>query len=390
MLYAKQLLFVIIYTIVVMGLFCVPSYFALSSTISEEKYKATQEILEWIETKEAVIFSEEGFNAPKSVRFKTAIYDALHQELYSDLIQPLKRLDFKVDVVYPYLYYQKEVKLGQDRLYYLVVELKINYTKIFFIATMLFFIVLFLVFLMSMLFVNTSVYPYKKKQQYMNDFFNDAMHELKTPLGVININLELMANYVSETKHIQRMKAATKQMQMTYEDVEYYIKNKKVLYRKEAVNLSEYLLMRIHFFEDIALSKSIKLQHSIEEDLVVYINKVELQRILDNTLSNAIKYSFFGGSVTIVLERKDENNCLLSIKDEGQGIKDIHKVLQRFEREDGVQGGFGLGLNIVQNICNKNDVDVEVRSLENKGSTFLYQFHLDKKKWLDRVDGGKV
>ena len=164
MLYAKQLLFVIIYTVVLMGLFCVPSYFALSSTISEEKYKATQEILEWIETKEAVIFSEEGFNAPKSVRFKTAIYDALHQELYSDLVQPLQRLDFKVDVVYPYLYYQKEVKLGEEVLYYLVVELKINYTKIFFIATMLFFIILFLVFLMSMLFVNTSVYPYKKKQ----------------------------------------------------------------------------------------------------------------------------------------------------------------------------------------------------------------------------------
>ena len=138
MLYAKQLLFVIIYTVVLMGLFCVPSYFALSSTISEEKYKATQEILEWIETKEAVIFSEEGFNAPKSVRFKTAIYDALHQELYSDFVQPLQRLDFKVDVVYPYLYYQKEVKLGEV-LYYLVVELKINYTKIFFIATMLFF-----------------------------------------------------------------------------------------------------------------------------------------------------------------------------------------------------------------------------------------------------------
>lgn len=390
MLYAKQLLFVIIYTVVLMGLFCVPSYFALSSTISEEKYKATQEILEWIETKEAVIFSEEGFNAPKSVRFKTAIYDAMHQELYSDLVQPLSRLDFKVEVIYPYLYYQKEVKLGNKTLYYLIVELKINYTKIFFIATMLFFIVLFLVFLMSMLFVNTSVYPYKKKQQYMNDFFNDAMHELKTPLGVININLELMANYVNETKHIQRIKAATKQMQMTYEDVEYYIKNKKVLYRKEEVNLSEYLLMRIHFFEDIALSKSIKLLHHIEEDFLVYINKVELQRILDNTISNAIKYSYFGGEVNILLSRKDENNCLLSIKDKGQGIKDIHKVLQRFEREDGVQGGFGLGLNIVKNICNKNDVDMEVRSLENKGSTFLYQFHLDKKKWLDKVEGAKV
>lgn len=390
MLYPKQLLFVIIYTVVVMALFCVPSYFALSSTLSEEKYKATQEILEWVETKEAVIFSENGFNAPQSVRFKTAIFDDNYTLLYSDIAATFDRVDFKVKVIYPYLYYKKEVKIGNDKLFYLVVELKINYTKIFFIATMLFFVVLFLVFLMSMLFVNTSIYPYKKKQQYMNDFFNDAMHELKTPLGVININLELMAKYVSETKHIQRMKAATKQMQMTYEDVEYYIKHKKVLYNKEAVNLSEYLLMRIHFFEDIAVSKSIKLNYIISEDLVVYINKVELQRILDNTLSNAIKYSFFGGNVFITLERKDENHCQLSIKDEGQGIKDIHKVLQRFEREDGIQGGFGLGLNIVQNICNKNDVDLEVRSLENKGSTFLYQFHLDKKKWLDRVDGGKV
>lgn len=390
MLYPKQLLFVIVYTIVVMALFCVPSYFALSSTMSEEKYKATQEILEWVETKEAVIFSESGFNAPKSVRFKTAVYDAHHNLLYSDLTQALHNFNFKVTVIYPYVYYQKEVKRADNELFYLVVELKINYTKIFFIATMLFFMVLFLVFLMSMLFVNTSIYPYKKKQQYMNDFFNDAMHELKTPLGVININLELMAQYVTSTKHMQRIKAATKQMQMTYEDVEYYIKHKKVLYRKEVVNLSEYLVMRVHFFEDIAISKSIQLLCSIEENLVVYINKVELQRILDNTLSNAIKYSYFAGKVTITLEKKDENSCLLVIKDEGQGIKDIHKVLQRFEREDSVQGGFGLGLNIVRNICIQNDVDLEVRSLENKGSTFLFQFHLDKKKWLDKVDGGKA
>ena len=390
MFYPRQLFFVIIYTLVVMALFCVPSYFALSSTLSEEKYKATQEILEWIDTKEAVIFSEKGFNAPKSVRFKTAVYDENHALLYSDLSKKLEALYFKVNVIYPYLYYQKEVKVDGDKLFYLVVELKINYTKIFFIATMLFFVVLFLVFLMSMLFVNTSVYPYKKKQQYMNDFFNDAMHELKTPLGVIHINLELMARYVSETKHIQRMKSATKQMQMTYEDVEYYIKHKKVFYQKEVINFSEYLLMRIQFFEDVALPKSIKLAYTIEPEMMVYINKVELQRILDNTLSNAIKYSFFGGNVYITLERQDENRCLLTIKDEGQGIKDIHKVLRRFEREDGIQGGFGLGLNIVQKICNKNDVDLEVRSQENKGSTFLYYFQLDKKKWLDRVDEGKA
>ena len=177
---------------------------------------------------------------------------------------------------------------------------------------------------------------------------------------------------------------------MTYEDVEYYIKHNKVQYNKEVVNLSEYLNSRVFFFEDIAVSKSIPLLAHIEENLIVYINKVELQRILDNTISNAIKYSFFKGNITIDLAKKDENSCVLTIQDEGQGIKDIYKALRRFEREDSVQGGFGLGLNIVQNICNKNDVDFAIKSAENKGSTFIYTFKLDKKKLLDSVDKGSL
>ena len=66
---------------------------------------------------------------------------------------------------------------------------------------------------------------------------------------------------------------------------------------KERVNLSEYLSQRIAFFEDIAVSKSITLEHSVADNMMIYISKVELQRIIDNTLSNAIKYSFFQGKV---------------------------------------------------------------------------------------------
>ncbi len=44
----------------------------------------------------------------------------------------------------------------------------------------------------------------------MNDFFNDAMHELKTPLGVININLELMGPNINQTKHIKKNKSSYK------------------------------------------------------------------------------------------------------------------------------------------------------------------------------------
>jgi len=376
---------VLVYTLIVMALFCVPSYFAIQSTIMEEKYKATQEILEWVDAHEKSIFEKEHFEIPRSVRFRINIYDATHQLLYKGITEPLSDFTFKVRVVYPFLYYQKEIKKERELLY-LVVELQLNYAKIIFITTMLFFIVLFLIYLMSNVFIHSSIYPYKKMQRYMNDFFNDSMHELKTPLGVININVELLSHYVDSSKHLQRIKAATKQMQMTYEDVEYYIKHKKVTYNKEPINLSEYLNQRIAFFEDISISKSITLEHSVAENMMIYMSKVELQRIIDNTLSNAIKYSFFQGKVEIKLYLKDEDHCILSFQDYGQGIKDLYKVFQRFEREDSVQGGFGLGLNIVQNICNKNDIDINIESYENKGSCFTYIFRLDKKKLLDSVD----
>jgi len=376
---------VLLYTLIVMALFCVPSYFAIQSTIMEEKYKATQEIIEWVDAHEKSIFEKERFEIPHSVRFHINIYDDIHTLQYQGIQESLNDFNFKVRVIYPFLYYQKEIKKGNE-LFYLVVELQLNYAKIIFITTMLFFIVLFLIYLMSNVFINSSIYPYKKMQRYMNDFFNDSMHELKTPLGVININVELLSHYVNSTKHLQRIKAATKQMQMTYEDVEYYIKHKKVTYNKERMNLSEYLNQRIAFFEDIAVSKSITLEHTVEPDMMIYISKVELQRIIDNTLSNAIKYSFFQGKVEIKLLLKDEEQCVLSFQDYGQGIKDLYKVFQRFEREDSVQGGFGLGLNIVQNICNKNDIDINIESYENRGSCFTYIFKLDKKKLLDSVD----
>ena len=376
---------VLFYTFIVMALFCVPSYFAIQSTITEEKYKATQEILEWVEVHEKSIFAKERFDIPRSVRFRINIYNDAHTLLYQNIQENFQDLNFKIRVVYPFLYYQKEIKTANE-LFYLVVELQLNYAKIIFITTMLFFIVLLLIYLMSNVFINSSIYPYQKMQRYMNDFFNDSMHELKTPLGVININVELLSGYVTPSKHLQRIKAATKQMQMTYEDVEYYIKNKKVTYNKELINLSEYLGLRILFFEDIAFSKSIILEHSVEPDIMIYMSKVELQRIIDNTLSNAIKYSFFQGKVEVKLFLKDEEHCVLSFKDYGQGIKDIYKVFQRFEREDSVQGGFGLGLNIVQNICNKNDIDIDLASYENKGSCFSYSFNLDKKKLLDKVE----
>ena len=368
-----------------MALFCIPSYFAIKSTIAEQKYKSTQEIKEWITQHKKSIFQKDGFKIPQSVRFHINLYDENKKLLYKGIEKELDNISFKIEFFYPDIYYNEMIK-SDDKLYYLVVKLQLNYAKIVFITTVLFFIVLILLYLMSYIFAHSSIYPYKRMQKYMNDFFNDSMHELKTPLGVIGVNVELMSNYASDSKHLQRIRSATKQMQMTYEDVEYYIKNKKLKYKKESINLSEYLAKRVAFFADIALPKEIGIKTKIDEDIYMYISQTQIQRIIDNTISNAIKYSHFKGVVEVSLTKLKDGKGELSVKDYGHGIKDLYKVFRRFEREDVAQGGFGLGLNIVQNICNENDIELKIESYENQGSLFSYLFHLDKKKILDMVE----
>ena len=233
--------------------------------------------------------------------------------------------------------------------------------------------------------IQNSIKPYQQTQDYMNAFFNDAMHELKTPLGVIHINLELLEATQPKSKYIGRMKAATKQMQMTYEDVEYYIKYTRSSFNAEVIDFSMYLKERVRFFEDIASAKQIVLKASIAPKLIIFMNKMELQRVIDNTISNAIKYSNPASTVLIHLEEK-QSKALFSVEDFGKGIKDTKRIFERFEREDLVQGGFGLGLNIVKKICDKYGIGYKVRSILGKGSTFSYTVPLYEEKWLDKLE----
>jgi len=103
------------------------------------------------------------------------------------------------------------------------------------------------------------------------------------------------------------------------------------------------------------------------------INRVELQRIIDNTLSNAIKYSNKKTLIKVILQKSNEK-IVFSVSDEGVGIKDTKKIFERYNREDTVKGGFGIGLSIVKYICLKHNIEIQVETQKDKGSTFTYIF----------------
>ncbi len=234
---------------------------------------------------------------------------------------------------------------------------------------------IFLFILLSSYFVfRSAIAPYERMNRYLDAFFNDAMHELKTPLGVIGFNLELLEQKQPGQKEIKRAMNGVKGLQFIYEDIEYMIKHKHIDYAPQLLDISSFILHRLEFFDSFAKAKKIRLDAHIAKNLCIDFNKVELQRIVDNTLSNAIKYSKPKTMITVQLYQNQADRILFKVKDYGSGIKDTKSIFKRYSREDTIQGGFGIGLSIVKTICDKNGVEVTVNSAPKQGAEFIYSF----------------
>jgi signal transduction histidine kinase len=119
--------------------------------------------------------------------------------------------------------------------------------------------------------------------------------------------------------------------------------------------------------------KDLHIEHAIEEDVLISMNTKQLQRVIDNTISNAIKYSYEDAKIEISLH-KEEDGVHLSFKDYGVGIENVDKIFQRYYREDTQKGGFGIGLNIVASIIKHYGILLRIDSTPKKGSIFTYIF----------------
>lgn len=325
---------------------------------------------------------EEIKDDPKSTSlvYEQAILDKNYKIISSNLTFLPSNFNFRVLKDRNFIYYKDYAFYGDD-LYFLIVAKNVNYSKLKFISFITFLCTIIVVFYVTKLTYKSVTLPFLEKNKMLNTFFNDAMHELKTPLGVASINLEMLE---FRDKHTHRIKGALRQMKVAYEDVEYFIKNERVNFPKEIINFSEFLRDRIRFSSTIANVKKISIEEFIADGLEIYMSKVEATRLVDNNLSNALKYSHPNSIIKVELV-KDKNSASFSVEDFGIGIKDSAKIWSRFQREDTTRGGFGLGLNIVLKICQKYAINYSVDSVYQKGSKFTYKIPLYKELLLDNI-----
>ena len=167
-----------------------------------------------------------------------------------------------------------------------------------------------------------------------------------------------------------RINIAAKTVSTLYKDLTYLTLEQEKEHEKEEIALKPIIENRVEYFDIMARSKEIRFILSLQH-ATIYMERRKIVRVLDNLISNAIKYNKRGGEIEIELH---EN--MLSITDTGIGLeKDkIPFMFDRYMRFNQSEGGFGVGLSIVKQITDECGLKIDVKSKIGEGTKMVIRW----------------
>jgi len=191
-----------------------------------------------------------------------------------------------------------------------------------------------------------------------------SFHELYTPLSVISSAMQIQELEYEKTDYTQMTLAACKTLQNIYDDLYYSISYTTHEKEKTTFDLTALLVERISYFSLVAQSRSLTFQTDLHQKTLKKLNQKEMERVFDNLISNALKYTKEHEKITIAIQENDEN-WIFSICNPIDKKIDISKIFYKYYRHDEEIFGLGLGLELVQSICEQNDIKIKAYS-DNK------------------------
>jgi two-component system phosphate regulon sensor histidine kinase PhoR len=228
----------------------------------------------------------------------------------------------------------------------------------------------------------------RRLERVRRDFVANVSHELKTPLTSIKGYLETLQNGAKHDpevldRFLHRIDANVGRLVELVQDILSLarVEAQDGALRRSAVDLPGIARQSLIQHEHSVTKKNIALRVQMEDNVVVQGDREAVRQVIDNLLVNAIKYTPEGGSVTLGIQ-KEQNNAILRVMDTGVGIPPEHhgRIFERFYRVDKHRnredGGTGLGLSIVKHLVQSMNGKVSVESEPGRGSTFLVQMNL--------------
>lgn len=211
-------------------------------------------------------------------------------------------------------------------------------------------------------------------QKQQNFFIQKMIHEMNTPLSAIELNLSVLSKECPNNRNVDMIKGSARILASIYDDIAFLARKEKMCHLREWINLEEFIADRILYFDAMTVVKEILIEMDIDEGYSIFMSRTELQRVIDNNLSNAIKYTIQTAQVISVLISYQDEALYLTFKDSGIGMneEEKEKLFEAYYRGHTDQHGLGLGMSIIKDICDDYKISINVKSARGEGSSFIY------------------
>lgn len=223
--------------------------------------------------------------------------------------------------------------------------------------------------------------PVKQAFDKQKAFISDASHELKTPLAVINTNIDVLESEIGVNKWLEYIKDESVRMNELVQELLCLARmddsSSKAVFSN--INLSNVVLLTVLPFESTVFESGKTLETEVDDDIMLHADESKIKHLVSILLDNAIKYSDDKGIIKVSLHMHN-NKPTLEVYNTGKGIekKDYKKIFERFYREDqarnSAKGGYGLGLAIAHSIVEEHGGKISVQSSYGHWITFTVTF----------------
>jgi two-component system OmpR family sensor kinase len=309
----------------------------------------------------------------KDPRFDIGFLTKNHEILYTsapNLVIPLGTDFFEYQ---NHFFYIDTVELEHlKEIHYIVIRARTIETELEQTRKSIYLFLLFSIVFLSIVIYALSklfLHPLRDTIAKLDRFIRDTTHELNTPLSVITMSIEQLNKEhldAKQLKQINRIHVASRTISNLYNDLTFLMMYEQNQNHNIAIDMPLLVEERLEYFRPLADAKRITVHAHLEPSTLI-MDRDKMIRIIDNLLSNAIKYNKPSGAIDISLTAK-----FLRISDTGIGISGdkLDEIFNRYTRFDEANGGFGIGLNLIQMICQEYRFAIAVDSEIAKGTAF--------------------
>ena len=234
----------------------------------------------------------------------------------------------------------------------------------------------------------------KKSNAAKDKFFSIIAHDLRAPftslLGLTEFLVEDIDNLNNDDvkNFAERINIASKGIYNLVENLLYWSRLQTGVTQFHPLYFDINVLIEeiISTIIGISVKKKISINNNVPEGTKVYGDKNMIYSVVQNLLSNALKFTNTKGNIDIIIEKTENNKIYISVKDSGMGIpeKDLPKLFRidthYTTKGTGEEKGTGLGLILCKELVEKNGGEITVESKVNDGSKFTFSIPLSEKE----------